>query len=95
LLTIHKDPVCEIDPRVMLSHSTRSNAEALLTAKTIKGNWFRVFPKTAQDVIRLQDLEHHIDKHTPATGGGVFISQRALESLIVIDIRSQKANLFA
>lgn len=95
VLTIHKNATSEHNPTVMIPCSTISSAEVPLMEHTVKGEWFRVIPKTAQDIIRLHDLDHHVDKHTPAHGDGILISARAMAALIVIDIRSQREHFFA
>lgn len=48
------------------------------TCKPLKGDWVRVFPRTARDVMFLKLLNHRVDKMAPAHGHGVLIKAEML-----------------
>jgi hypothetical protein len=59
----------------------------LISTIPLKGNWWRVFPSTAKEVLALAMLEHRREKFAPApprgdiNGNGVLISAEALLKL--------------
>lgn len=48
------------------------------TSRPLKGNWVRVFPKTAKDVMFLKLLDHRVEKMAPAHGHGVLVRAELL-----------------
>jgi hypothetical protein len=43
------------------------------SAKPLRGDWVRVFPKTGKDMRFLQMLTHQVEKFAPTHGCGVLI----------------------
>ena len=46
---------------------------------TLKGNWIRVFPTNAREILFLQMVEHQQDKFAPARGEGVLLRSEVLQ----------------
>lgn len=78
MLTLHLNAVRERHPRVIAVSYKVANGDPTFDEDILVGDWFRVFPVTARDVLFLQMLEHRVDKHAPAQGGGVLIHPRTL-----------------
>lgn len=68
----------EIDPTVVIPQSALINAEPKFEARPLSGEWIRVFPQNAADVLFLQSLDHRVEKFAPATGIGVILDPRCL-----------------
>lgn len=78
MLTLHLNAIKEHGPRAIIATRKEVNGEPSFTEEELKGDWWRVFPSTGHDVFYLMDLEQHLDKFAPASGGGVLVHPRAM-----------------
>lgn len=47
--------------------------------KNLKGKWWRVHPTNMKEITALAILSHREEKYAAAHGGGILVSQKALE----------------
>lgn len=81
MLTLHLHAQLETTPEGLVECTPANSAAATVVAKKLEGVWYRVFPESATDILRLSYLDHHIDKYCPAHGEGILVSMRAMRSL--------------
>ena len=73
MLTLHLNAIKETCPMAIIASRKIVNGEQSFNEGQLEGDWFRVFPATGTDVYFIQNLEQHLDKYAPATGGGVLV----------------------
>jgi hypothetical protein len=65
------------DPLVIVQHGF--NLEAIVyNREVVKGQFFHVYPTTAEEISLLRLLDHRVDKFAPAEGEGVYVRTEAL-----------------
>lgn len=93
MLTLHLTAVCAVCPMALVESVPGNSAACVVKPQKLKGAWYRVFPSSSSDVLRIQDLDHHVDKFSPAEGGGVLISARAMHSIARLCSHSHPHNV--
>jgi hypothetical protein len=81
-LTLAYNAMHEPEPIGVVKTKQKATDEPSFQPKRLIGKWLRVFPQNGHDVQFLQNLEHGVDKHAPASGHGVLIAARCLPTPI-------------
>lgn len=83
MMTLHLTAMAEDDPLVIVNtgETTTIGTPAILV-KICNKPAFRVFPKTAKDIMYLRSLEHGVDKFAPCDGDGVIVLKEKITCLV-------------
>ena len=71
----------ETDPEVILKKRNRCGG-TVFEAGTISGGFWRVRPANIREIEAIQMMEHRYEKHAPASGDGIIVSDIALFKFI-------------
>jgi len=71
MITQREDNPCVITPVIDERNQTK------FEHRTLKGFFFRCWPKTAKEIMLIQMLDHRREKHAPASGGGIILTVEA------------------
>jgi hypothetical protein len=69
----------EKNPHVIMPSPSYGDMRQSFDIRQLDGEFFRVYPQTANDVFTLQMLQHRVDKFAPSHGCGIILTAAACE----------------
>lgn len=73
--------VASKSPEVIMKRKMISVDDYAFDTHSLKGNYYRVVPTNAREVLFLASLEKYVDKWAPAKGDGIIVRADIIDQL--------------